>query len=114
MRIVPKKPHTPCTEDAPTGSSIFRNLSMKSTENIITTPHIAPIKAAPAGDTASHPAVIPTRPAKIPFSVNDRDGFPYFIQLTNRAKKPPAQAARFVVRNTWEIAIASAAVAAAN
>ncbi len=27
----------------------FRNLSMKSTENIITTPHIAPIKAAPAG-----------------------------------------------------------------
>ena len=38
---------------------------MKSTENIITTPHIAPIKAAPAGDTASHPAVIPTSPAKI-------------------------------------------------
>ena len=70
-----KKPQNTMYRRCTTGSSIFNTLSMKSTENIITTPHIAPIKAAPAGDTASHPAVMPTSPAKIPFSVNDREGF---------------------------------------
>ena len=80
----------------------------------MTTPQMAPINTAPEGATASHPAVIPTKPAKTPFSVSDIDGLPYFIQLIASAKKPPAQAARFVVRNTCEMAIASASVLAAN
>ena len=40
-------PHTPCTEEAPTGSSIFRRCSMNSTAKIMTVPQIAPIRALP-------------------------------------------------------------------
>ena len=108
------RPQTPCTEEAPTGSSIFRTLSMNSTEYIISMPQIAPMTTAPQGDTVSQPAVIPTKPARMPFRVNDRDGLPYFSQLMLRAKKPPAQAARLVLRNTSEIATWSAVVAAAS
>ncbi len=77
---------------------------MNSTEKIITIPQSVPIMTAPNGETTSQPAVIPTKPAKIPFSVSDKDGLLNFSQLTDKAKKPPAQAARLVVRNTWEIA----------
>ena len=61
--------------------------------------------AAPPADAQSQPAVTPTRPAKIPFSVSESDGLRYLIQLVTRAAKPPAQAARLVVRKTCEIAI---------
>ena len=112
--MVPVKPQTPCTELAPTGSSIFSTLSMNSTENIIRMPQIVPMMTAPSGETISQPAVIPTKPARIPFRVKDKDGLLNFNQLTTSAKKPPAQAARFVVRKTCEIAIASSVEAAAN
>ena len=114
VRIVPRQPQTPCTDDAPTGSSIFSTWSIKSTANIITTPQMAPISTDPKGDTRSHPAVMPTSPASTPFSVRDKEGLPYFIQLATSAKKPPAQAARLVVRNTCEMVVWSPLVAAAN
>ena len=66
VRIVPVKPQTPCTELAPTGSSIFSTLSMNSTENIIRIPQIVPMMTAPSGETTSQPAVIPTKPARTP------------------------------------------------
>ena len=66
----------------------------------MTMPQMAPIMTAPKGETRSHPAVTPTSPANTPFNVNDKEGFPYFIQLAVKAKKPPAHAARLVVRNT--------------
>ena len=101
---IPRNPQTPCTDEAPTGSSIFITWSIKSTAKIMTVPQIAPIRTAPTGDTRSQPAVMPTSPANTPLRVSDNDGFLYFIQATIREKNPPAQAARLVVRNTCEIA----------
>ena len=37
----------------------------------------------PTTDTQSQPAVIPTRPARIPFNVNENEGLPYLIQVRN-------------------------------
>ncbi len=69
---------------------------------------------APKGVTASQPAVIPTRPARMPFSVNENEGLPYLIHVRNMVARPPATAARFVVRNTWEIATRFTSPLAAN
>ena len=55
---------------------------------------MVPMITAPKGETMSQPAVMPTNPARMPFSVRDKEGLPYFIQLTANAKKPPAQAAK--------------------
>ena len=55
---------------------------------------------APTGDTMSHPAVMPTRPASTPFRVSDSEGLPYFHHVMNIVATPPAAAARLVVRNT--------------
>ena len=68
----------------------------------------------PEGRNHVTTGLMPTNPARMPFSVRDKEGLPYFIQLTANAKKPPAQAARLVVRNTCEMAFASSVVAAAN
>ena len=75
---------------------------------------MAPIIAAPTGVTKSHPAVIPTNPANIPFNVNDREGFLYLTHPTIRENKPPVHAAKLVVRNTCEMAILFASPQAAN
>ena len=80
----------------------------------VPTMQMAPISTAPAGETKSQPAVTPTSPASTPFSVSDNDGFPNLNQLTTKAKKPPAHADKFVVRNTCEIAVWSVPVEAAN
>ena len=47
-----------------TGSSILATLSKNSMASTMTVPQIRPMKQAPTGLTASHPAVMPTRPAK--------------------------------------------------
>lgn len=77
---------------------------MNSIANTRTIPHISPIINAPNGETRSQPAVIPTRPARIPFNVRENEGLPYFNHEVNIVPSPPATAARLVVRNTWEIA----------
>ena len=59
---------------------------------------------APSGDTRSQPAVMATKPAKIPLRVSENEGLPYLIQDVNMVAIPPAAAARLVVRNTCEIA----------
>lgn len=75
VRMVPIAPHTPWTEMAPTGSSIFSTESKKFTETGSTSPAAMPMAAAPAGDTASHPAVMATRPARAALRVMPTSGF---------------------------------------
>ena len=64
VMMVPSAPHTPWTEIAPTGSSIFATLSKNSMESTTMKPQTMPMMAAPTGLTASQPAVMPTRPAR--------------------------------------------------
>ncbi len=97
-------PHTPCTDDAPTGSSICSLWSMNSMAYTSTIPQSSPITTAPQGDTTSQPAVMPTRPARMPFKVRESEGLPYLNQVTNMVATPPATAARLVVRKTCEMA----------
>ena len=60
---------------------------------------------APRGLTRSQPAVMATRPASTPLRVSENDGLPYFIQGVNIVPIAPAAAARWVVKNTCEMAI---------
>jgi len=69
---------------------------------------------APVSETISHPAVIPTKPANIPFSISDKEGFPYLIHEVKIVAIPPAHAAKFVVMNTCEIATRLTSPDAAN
>ena len=48
-------------------------------------------------ETKSQPAVMATKPDKIPFNVNENDGLPYLIQEVNIVPRPPQTAARLVV-----------------
>ena len=73
---------------------------MNSIENTKMIPAKRPMMAEPNGLTKSQPAVMATKPAKIPFNVNENDGLPYLIQDVNMVPKPPQTAAKLVVRNT--------------
>ena len=61
-----------------------------------------PITLAPAELTMSQPAVIPTNPAKVPFSVKETSGFLYLIQDTIKAASVPVAAAILVLTSTFE------------
>ncbi len=89
VRIVPRQPQTPCTDDAPTGSSIFSTCVDEVDCKYHYHAANGTDKYRSEGDTRSHPAVTPTSPASTPFSVRDKEGLPYLIQLTTSAKKPP-------------------------
>ncbi len=82
---------------APTGSSICATFSKNSTENTTTTPLIIPMMAAPVGETASHPAVMATKPARAPLSVMETSGFLYLSQVKTMVAVAAKAAARFVV-----------------
>lgn len=56
---------------------------------------------AAAGETTSQGAVIPTRPARIPFKVIETSGFLYHAHVKNIAAQAAAHAERFVVMNTF-------------
>ena len=71
------------------------------------TPPISPARTAPPSVMLPHPAVILTNPAKAPFSVCAKFGFPYQIQVVIRAPRAPAAAAKFVTTTTAEAPIAS-------
>ena len=66
---------------APTGSSIFSTESKKFTEMGSSSPATMPMMAAPPMETASHPAVTATRPARAAFMVMPTSGFLYRIQV---------------------------------
>ena len=111
---MPNAPVIPCTEAAPTGSSILNTFSIKRSENTNNIPANNPIATAPHPLTTSQPAVTATNPASVPLSVILNDGFPYFIQDNANADTVPAAAAKFVVKNICEIATALAVPLAAN
>ena len=79
-------------------------VSINSIENTRMIPARRPMMAAPNGLTKSQPAVMATKPAKIPFRVSENEGLPYLIQEVNMVPRPPHTAARLVVRNTWLMA----------
>src|SRR3989442_16002812 len=70
----PQAPFTPCTEMAPTGSSI-RLLSQKYTDSTTRTPATKPIMQAPMESTNAQGAVMATRPASIPLQIIVGSGF---------------------------------------
>ncbi len=73
---------------------------MNSIEYTSAAPHANPMATAPAGDTTSHPAVMPTSPASTPLRVNESEGLPYFHMVMNIVAVPAATADRFVVSMT--------------
>ena len=75
VRMVPTAPQTPWTEMAPTGSSTFSTESKKFTEMGSSNPATMPMTAEPATETASHPAVMATRPARAALRVMPTSGF---------------------------------------
>ena len=93
---MPQAPHTPCTETAPTGSSILMR-SKNSTANTTMTPAMAPMITAPQLLTLAHPAVIPTRPASTPLPVIATSGLPLTSQIVSMLATAPAAAASTVV-----------------
>ena len=102
----PQIPATPCTEMAPTGSSI-RMRSRANTEKTTITPPTAPIRVAVSGDGIRGSAVIETRPASAPLSTIVRSARPSTtLAVSNAATTPPAAAA-LVFTNTAATALAS-------
>ena len=75
MQSTPKMPPTPCTEIAPTGSSIPLR-SKKNTDSTMRTAAMMPITAAAHGCTNAHGAVMATRPASMPFTIMPGSGLP--------------------------------------
>ena len=94
-------PHTPCTEMAPTGSSILslpldeehrldRRRRRRST----------PMTAAAHGSTKAHGAVMATRPASMPLAIMPGSGLPVRIQIQNMPTIAPKAAAIAVLAAT--------------
>src|SRR5213075_2547765 len=81
---------------APTGSSIFRDRSTKTTAAQTRTPATPPIKTADGAVTKAHGAVIATSPASVPFASIDGSGLPYLSHTYSIAVSPPAAPASIV------------------
>ena len=110
---VPKSPPTPCTEMAPTGSSIPRR-SKKYTDSMIKIAATTPITAAAHGETKAHGAVIATRPASMPFTIMPGSGLPVFRVMYNMAAiEPKAPAIAVLVAATANCTSVAAKVLAA-
>ena len=99
----PRRPQTPWTEIAPTGSSIFSLRSMKNTASITTTPAMSPRIAATHGSTNAHGAVMITRPASMPLAIMAGSGLPVRFQIHNIEMNPPNAAASPVLSATTPI-----------
>ena len=106
---VPQAPQTPCTEMAPTGSSILI-LSKKSTESTTMTPPAAPMMTALSGVTEAQGAVMATSPAKAPFKLMPISGLPNLIQEVTMARTAPAAAARLVLTKIIAMSLLAAVV----
>src|SRR5256886_10400891 len=74
---MPHSPLTPCTEIAPTGSSMRSRRSTKKTATHTSTPAIPPISTADGAVTNAHGAVMATSPASVPLANIEGSGLPY-------------------------------------
>ena len=105
---VPQIPHVRWTEIAPTGSSI-RIRSKKITEPTTRPPATRPMMIADSGVITSAPAVMPTRPARMPFSDIERSGLEDTIGGDeHRRDAARREAARHVVTSASEVSSGSA------
>ena len=95
----PSRPTTPCTEIAPTGSSIF-NLSKLMIEKTTTIPAIAPNNVACNGVGVDGSAVITTKPANAPLRAMVKSAFLNKTFAKINAATAPAAADALVFRNT--------------
>ena len=106
---VPQAPFSPWTEIAPTGSSTpIRSITRTATTT--KTPAIAPVRTAKAGVRLAQPAVIATRPARVPLRVMPTSGFPNFTHAVIIAKTAPAAAARLVFTAIRAVEVLAAVV----
>lgn len=99
--ITPQKPFTPCTENASSGSS---TLSLCSNFVDVTNkqPDTAPMTNDHAALAASHPAVIPTRPANNPLDNDDTFSTLSKPMININVTNPPAAADNVVfMHTTW-------------
>ena len=95
----PNRPMTPCTEIAPTGSSIFRR-SIPTILNTTMIPAIRPNNVACSAVGVDGSAVMATNPASAPFKAMVRSAFPNSARAVNSAATKPAAAAALVFKNT--------------
>merc|ERR1719463_490225 len=96
----PQMPHEPCTEKASTGSSTLSFL-MSVEEPTKMQPPSKPIKSADPDSTLEQPAVIDTKPAKIPLHSAAQS---YFLEMAKHSRKtvtPPVAAEIVVFIMTW-------------
>ena len=77
----PHIPFTPCTENAPTGSSILSLISTNSTATTTRIPETIPMIAEPIASTSAQPAVTATRPASEALRHIETSGLPFLIQV---------------------------------
>ena len=99
-------PTTPCTEIAPTGSSIL-SLSSVTIDATTSNPPTPPISVAASGDGVSGSAVIATSPARAPFSAIVRSALPNQRRASSSASTSPPAAAMLVFTNTSATELAS-------
>jgi len=102
--ITPQNPHIPCTEKASSGSSILRyfiNL-VELTKRI---PDTTPMSSDHHELAASHPAVMPTRPANNPLESEDTHSILSKSMMSKKTVRPPAAAESVVFMHTTWIAI---------
>ena len=102
----PQMPADPCTDMAPTGSSIL-SLSRKVMENTTRMPPTAPTNRDNSMLPDSGDAVIETSPARAPFNAMVRSALPNSARARTSAATKPPQAAMLVLTNTCATALAS-------
>ena len=108
IESVPQMPQVPCTEMAPTGSSIL-TLSKARTEKTTITPPTRPMTKAKTGVTVPTGAVMDTRPASAPLPAIATSATPVLSQMIAVAPTTPAAAAIkvFMARNGTNSSAAS-------
>jgi len=106
---VPNTPLARWTAVAPTGSSIPTR-SKKKTARTTRTPATSPMTRELGTLTKAHGAVMATSPARQPFSVMPKSGFPRNSQAAIMELTVAAAAATFVVVATWAMDGPSAAI----
>ena len=78
---MPHSPQAPCTEIAPTGSSMRSVRSTKKTDAQTRTPAAPPISTADGAVTKAQGAVMATSPASVPFASIEGSGLPYLVHM---------------------------------
>merc|ERR1719443_1286572 len=96
----PQMPHEPCTDEASTGSSTLTFLT-RAEEPTKTIPPKRPIRTALPDSTLEQPAVIDTKPARIPLHSAAQSYFLEMAKVSRKTTTPPVAAESVVFMTTW-------------